>query len=129
MLEQVYCTTSSLSAGFTQDVEAVCSKASLVPALVYLTCVGQPVRSLIGTDASVLSAAAATCASLEELQEPGRKRCPSPAGPQCRAAAVSSRSVHQQACPTAAALGRKLTSRSKVSASLLRNILLALMRP
>lgn len=130
VLEQEYCTTSSLSAGVTQDVEAVSSKTSLVPALVYLTCVGQPVRSLIGTDASVLSvAAAATCASLEELQEPGRKRCPSPAGPQRRAAAISSRSVHQRACPTAAALGRKLTSRIKVSVSLLRNILLALMRP
>lgn len=130
VLEQEYCMTPSLSAGVTQGVEAVSSKASLVPALVYLTCVGQPVRSLIGTDASVLSvAAAATCASLEELQELGRKRCPSPAGPQRRAAAISSRSVHQQACPTAAALGRKLTSRSKVSVSLSRNILLALMRP
>lgn len=130
VLEQEYCTTSSLSAGVTQDVEAVSSKTSLVPALVYLICVGQPVRSLIGTDASVLSvAAAATCASLEELQEPGRKRCPSPAGPQRRAAAISSRSVHQRACPTAAALGRKLKSRSKVSVSLLRNILLALVRP
>lgn len=66
VLEQEYCTTSSLSAGVTQDVEAVSSKASLVPALVYLICVGQPVRSLIGTDAS------AVCSCCCYLCFPGR---------------------------------------------------------